>query len=316
MAALNAAFAHLQLPARCLPLGVGNIRLFGKVIEAVKLAGAVIDAEHRHAILQIATEREPSTARTGAADLILHRDNKWHAADTRMPATANALEAAMRIRSGTDHPLAGRIVLLAGVNDLTRMMARELKQRGSVLILAGHDRDAAHQLAQEMKCRFVPFEALYTTIHDALVVCDETAIHPGYLKPSMTVLDLTAPLGRGGVTSPLLREAEAARLHRGRAATVVVGAGVVASASVDQQRGAAPTACRSRAVVDGRGVSLAGFDRGVSCSCHPCKQPRSAIAVSHYFARRRRRSCNGSPPWPGCLPLCHFADPRWQPSNP
>jgi 3-dehydroquinate dehydratase / shikimate dehydrogenase len=208
-AALNAAFSYLQLPARCLPLGVGNVRLFGKVIEAVKLAGAVIDAEHRHSILQIVTEREPSAARTGAADLILHRDNQWHAADTRIPATANALEAALRIRSGTDHPLAGRIVLLAGINALTRTIARELKQRGSVLILAGHDRDAAHQLAQEMKCRFVQFEALYTTIHDALIVCDATTIHPGYLKPSMTVMDLTAPLGRGGVTSSLLSEAKA-----------------------------------------------------------------------------------------------------------
>src|SRR5215469_2003177 len=70
IAALNAAFAYLQLSARCLPLGVGNIRLFGKVIEAVKLAGAVIDAEHRRSILQIAAEREPSAARTGEADLI------------------------------------------------------------------------------------------------------------------------------------------------------------------------------------------------------------------------------------------------------
>jgi len=215
VAALNAAFAHLRLPARCLPLGVGNVRLFGKVIEAVKLAGAVIDAEHRESILQIATEREPSAARTGAADLILHRDNKWHASDTQTPATMNALEAAMRARSGSTHPLAGRIVLIAGVNDLARRTARELKQRGSVLILASHEREAAHHLAQELKCRFVQFEAMYTTLHDALIVCDEekqsgksrggeTGIHPGYLKPSMTVLDLTAPLHR----SPLLREAE------------------------------------------------------------------------------------------------------------
>ncbi len=95
------------------------------------------------------------------------------------------------------------------------MTARELKQRGSALIFASHDRDAAHRLAQEMKCRFVQFEAIYTTIHDALVVCDEekprgpsrggeTVIHPGYLKPGMTVMDLTSLLDR----SPLLREAE------------------------------------------------------------------------------------------------------------
>jgi 3-dehydroquinate dehydratase/shikimate dehydrogenase len=208
VAALNAALAHLQLPARCLPLGVGNVRLFGKVIEAVKLAAAVIDDEHRQAVLQIAAEREPSAARTGTADLLLHRDNKWYAADTQVPATVNALETAMRARSAVEHPLAGRMVLLAGVNDRTRMMARELSQRGSVLIIASHDRDAAHQLAQQLKCRFVQFEALYTTIHDVLIVCDEEkqgAIHPGYLKAGMTVLDLMSPVEK----SPLLREAEA-----------------------------------------------------------------------------------------------------------
>lgn len=205
IAALNAAFAHLQLPARCLALSIGNMRLFGKVIEAAKLAAAVIDVEHQQTILQIADGREPSALRTGAADLLLHRDNKWHAANTQIPATVNALEAAMKARSGSEHPLAGRMVLLAGVNDLTRMMARELSQRGSVLIIAGHDRDAAHQLAQQVKCRFVHFEALYTTIHDVLIVCDEAKIHPGYLNSSMTVLDLTSPLQ----PSSLLREAEA-----------------------------------------------------------------------------------------------------------
>ena len=215
VAALNAAFAHLHLPALCLPLGVGNVRLFGKVIEAVKLAGAVIDAEHRQEILQIATESRAVGGADGAADLILHRDNKWHAADTQVPATMNALEAVMGARSGSEHPLAGRIVLIAGVNDLARMTARELKQRGSVLIIASHDREAAHHLAQELKCRFVQFEAMYSTLHDALIVCDEekqsgksrggeAGIHPGYLKPNMTVMDLTAALHK----SPLLEEAE------------------------------------------------------------------------------------------------------------
>jgi 3-dehydroquinate dehydratase / shikimate dehydrogenase len=204
IAGLNAAFAYLQLPARCLPLGIGNMRPFGKVIDAVKLAAAVIDAEHRQTILQIATEREPSAARTGAADLILFRDNKWHAANTQIPAAINALESAMKARSGSEHPLAGRMVLLAGLNDLTRMIGRELTQRGSVVILAGRERDAARQLAQELKCRFVQFEALYTTIHDVLIVCDEAEIHPVYLKASMSVMDLTSPLQ----PSSLLREAQ------------------------------------------------------------------------------------------------------------
>ena len=216
VAALNAAFAHLQLPARCLPLGVGNVRLFAKVIEAVKLAAAVLSTEHRRSLLPIASVREPSSNRTGETDLLLHRDNTWHAADTLIPATVNALETAMRQRSQSEHPLAGRIVLIAGVNELARIMAREFKQRGSVLIFASRDREAAKKLAQEMNCRYVQFEALYTTIHDVLVVCDEereagkrpgieTGIHPGYLKPGMAVLDLTDLMQK----TPLLREAEA-----------------------------------------------------------------------------------------------------------
>ncbi len=54
-------------------------------------------------------------------------------------------------------------------------------------------------------CRHAALEALYTTAHDVLVVCDHeeaeprsksgrAGVHPGYLKPGMTVLDLTAGL--------------------------------------------------------------------------------------------------------------------------
>jgi 3-dehydroquinate dehydratase/shikimate dehydrogenase len=208
-AALNAAFAQLQLPARCLPLGVGSVRLFRKVIEAVKLAAAVIDAEHRCAILEIASDLSPSASRTQSADLLLHKDNRWHAHDTQIPATAAALETAVA------KPLRGRIIMIAGTNDLARSLARELKERGCVLVIASHDRDAAHKLAQELECRYVKFEALYSTNHDVLIVCggehtagnvrkDDGDVHPGYLKRGMTVLDARA----AGGTSSLIREAK------------------------------------------------------------------------------------------------------------
>src|SRR5207253_3018724 len=117
VAGLNAALAHLSLNARCLPLSVGNMRLFRKILEAVKLAS--------------------------------------------------------------------------------------------------HDRNAVRDLAQALECRHVLFEAICTTMHDVLVVCDdekdhkarsgEGGVHPGYLRPGMTVLDLTAAFA----ASPLLREAAA-----------------------------------------------------------------------------------------------------------
>jgi 3-dehydroquinate dehydratase/shikimate dehydrogenase len=42
-AMLNAAFAHLQLAIRCVPLQVGNVKMFRRIIEAVKLLGVVVE---------------------------------------------------------------------------------------------------------------------------------------------------------------------------------------------------------------------------------------------------------------------------------
>ena len=63
-------------------------------------------------------------------------------------------------------------------------------------------------------CRYVNFEAIYSTMYDTLVVCDDEkdprapatseAIHPGCLKSGMVVCDLTAVVQK----SKLLREAE------------------------------------------------------------------------------------------------------------
>jgi 3-dehydroquinate dehydratase / shikimate dehydrogenase len=212
--ALNAAFAHLEMSVRCLPLGVGSVKLFRKIVEAVKLAGAVIDAEHRGAIMEMATDRSPSAERTKSADVLIHKDNHWHAHDTQTVATISALEAAVASRTPSETLLKGRIVMIAGTDATARSLARELKERGCGLIIASHDRGAALQIAVELGCRYVQFEALYSTNHDILVVCDspggsgkvaaDSDIHPGYLKRSMTVLDARGGLGK----SRLAREAE------------------------------------------------------------------------------------------------------------
>jgi 3-dehydroquinate dehydratase/shikimate dehydrogenase len=200
VAALNAAFAANQLPARCLPLGVGSMKLFGKVIDAVKLAAVVVDELHRRAILQLADELDPPASQSRSADLMIHKGDKWRAFDTQSKAVIDALEAAARNRHAGERPLNGRLTLLVGANDVAVTMAQQLKARGAALIIASHDRAAGQRVAQGVEARFIQFEALYSTLHDVLVVCDDEREHLGgksglqanYLKPSMTVLDLTA----------------------------------------------------------------------------------------------------------------------------
>ena len=97
--------------------------------------------------------------------------------------------------------------MVVGVDAKARALAQAIKERQGIVIVASHYRDKAQQLAHAVEARHVQFEALYTTMHDILVVCDEEkeqskarsrtsdgGIHAAYLRPGMTVMDLTAPL--------------------------------------------------------------------------------------------------------------------------
>ncbi len=216
VAALNAAFAHLQLPARCLPLGVGSVRLFRRIAEAVKLAGLVVDEAHQAVLMEMVEDAQPAALGAQAADVILNKNGRWLGYQTGFAAVASALAAALKAKSGADDPLRGRIVMLVGLNATAHGVAAELLRRGASVTLASHKKKAGQELAQALGCRHVQLEALYSTMHEVLVVCDEekeeapgkpgfAGVHPGYLKAGMTVMDLTAGLRPSG----LLREAEA-----------------------------------------------------------------------------------------------------------
>src|SRR5262249_9001078 len=122
----------------------------------------------------------------------------------------------MKEKTPSDKPLQGRMVMVVGVNPSARVVAQLIQARGGAVIIASRDRDAARELAQALECRHVLYEAMYSTMHAVLVVCDVEkdpnpkapagagGIHPGYLKAGMTVLDLTAALKK----STLVREAE------------------------------------------------------------------------------------------------------------
>jgi 3-dehydroquinate dehydratase/shikimate dehydrogenase len=211
-AALNAVLASQGLSVRCLPLGLGSVRLFRKVADILKLAGVVVDEEHRRAIVELVQHPAASMAKTGRADLLLHKQDAWHGSDTYFRALVSALEGALR-RRYPDRPLQGRIVVLYGVTELGTLLAQELQQRGCGLIVASYDRNAAQQLAQSVGCRHLLPEAIYSTMHDAVVVCDEekalarqrTGLQASGFKPGQVVMDLTA----GHEPSALLREAAA-----------------------------------------------------------------------------------------------------------
>lgn len=208
---LNAVFAQEQLAVRCLPLAVGDLRIFRKIIDAAKLVGVVVDAEHQASIVDIGVELHGAAKQTHSVDLLVHKNDAWHGANATFHAWVGALTDKLKERHG-DSGFKDRIVLIAGITPAARALAAEVQRAGAGAILASHKRKAGQQAAQEIGCRFAAFDAIYTVMHDALVVCDEerdeaprgAGIHATYLKSGMAVMDVTA----GAAKSELLREAE------------------------------------------------------------------------------------------------------------
>lgn len=218
VAGLNAALAHLQLPARCLPLAVGSAALFAKVIDAIKLASVVVDAEHQEMLLSIAGKKHPSAEFAQLVDLLLHREGQWNGFYSAPQSSLAALAAVLKEKAKTDNPLQNRVVIVVGLNALARTIAAELGNRKASVILASHDRAAAQQAAGQLNCRHAGVEAIPTTMHDALIICDEekddnipgrTGLHPGSLREHVTVMDLGAAVKM----SPLLLEAQQRSCH-------------------------------------------------------------------------------------------------------
>jgi 3-dehydroquinate dehydratase/shikimate dehydrogenase len=211
--ALNAGFAGLGADTRCLPIQVGNMKLFRKVMDVIRLKGVVVDDAHQGDMLEVTNVAEPAAKHTHAADLIVNEEKTWHGYNVMWRAAGAALETVLRDKRPGDKPMQDRIVMIVGVNAMARSVTLGVKQRGGIPVIASHDRDAAHKIAQDFACRYIPFEAVYSTNHDAIVVCaneqgpvkskNGNGLKPSYLKPSITVMDLTS-LPR---KSPLLIEA-------------------------------------------------------------------------------------------------------------
>jgi shikimate 5-dehydrogenase len=151
----------------------------------------------------MAEELNASAQLAGSADLLLHKGDKWRGYQTLFTAAVQALTAVLQPKFG-DHPISSRMIAIVGVNGTARALAQELQKLGASIILTSHQKKAGAEAAHALGCRFIQFEGLYSTMHDVLIVCDTEkdqgpskaggGVHAGYLKPGMTVFDLTSTL--------------------------------------------------------------------------------------------------------------------------
>jgi 3-dehydroquinate dehydratase/shikimate dehydrogenase len=211
-AVFNIAFAHAGLPHQSLPIQMDNRKLFRKIADAVRLQSVLVDESILEGLHEIARLDESARAPVLAADGLAPMENEWVAFNALGPATVAAVEAVLRERD-SNASLKGRVVALAGCGSLTRMVAGPLKTAGAALLWASRDRSTVQETSHAFGGRQILWDGLYATSHDVLVIGrdgsnqddgDVLPLHPGYLKPGMTVVDLTA----GGPLSRFQQEAQ------------------------------------------------------------------------------------------------------------
>jgi 3-dehydroquinate dehydratase/shikimate dehydrogenase len=213
IALLNTALAQAGQPMRSIPMEIGEVRLFRRIVEAMKLAGVIIGEEHREKVQEIATELEPMAQAATAVDFLAPQGGGWHGYNLMHRAAFGALEAALRSKGGKEAPLKDSNVLLAGTTGPVVSLAQRLKQAGANLALTSQSAYAGQQQAEALSCPFVALEAVASTPQDVFVLGEPTGEHDGvqpeHLTAGATVLDLTA-LPR---KSAFLRGAEARGCH-------------------------------------------------------------------------------------------------------
>ncbi|MFO1093021.1 MAG: hypothetical protein U0992_06880 [Planctomycetaceae bacterium] len=211
---MNAGMQHLGMNVRCLPIEVGDARKLKPILDALKIRALIIANRLSHQLLPLADAFRDDA---GTIDLLRKKkDDLWYGSSALTPSAVGALAARCGSAAGDVSPALGnRTILVLGAGGAAAGLIRSCSAQGGIVsITAPRDADA-QALATELNCRFVPFQNVYGTLTDVVLIADPAlqcgALHgqlnPSLLRSEMTVLDASDP----PIEHPLFEEARERR---------------------------------------------------------------------------------------------------------
>ena len=185
---LNDAFARAGVNARCLPIAADDAGSFAKRLDALKVKAVLAQGPGRSVTSGL-------TDASGGGDVFLRKADGWKAFPTLVPAAIRAIDARLEGQWNRS------TVLVLGSSAAATAIAADVAARSGVLAVCGPDDEAAAAIASKLGCRHVPFAGVYDTLADVVIIADPTigvgtdrkSIRAGYLRPEMTVVDVTDP---------------------------------------------------------------------------------------------------------------------------
>ncbi|MEZ6144527.1 MAG: type I 3-dehydroquinate dehydratase [Planctomycetaceae bacterium] len=199
--AINAGFKHLGKNVRCLPIEIGDLNRLEKMFEKLHITGVLVFGDRGREILPMAVHVDKQDFQSQYVNLLINRKDGWHGYNTIWRSGLTLLEAALGKTKSGERPLDGRNVLILGSSGVTQAMAFAVTQRKGLVSICGPNDKASLQIANLMGCRHVPYQSVYDTLADVVVIADADlqcgqkhgCLNPSLLKPSMLVMDVSNP---------------------------------------------------------------------------------------------------------------------------
>ncbi len=185
---LNTAFKQLGMAVRCLPVQPGDVQSLKKRLDTLKIKAILVKGPLGQDLVPLADTVDKHDQQSDYLDLLLRKDDGWHGYNTLWRAALKTLEARVGDGAAGTKPLERRNVLVLGNGGVSRSLAYAVGQRKGLVSVCGPDDDDAQQTAAQLGCRFVPYQNLYDTLTDVILIGDRELVagqKQGNINPSL-----------------------------------------------------------------------------------------------------------------------------------
>ncbi len=160
---LNYIYVPFKTEEKELPLFMENFRKFN-------FAGAAVTIPHKIDIMNYLDSVEDTAKKIGAVNTVVNKDGILKGYNTDCPGSLKALSLKTEIK--------GKKVLLLGAGGAARAIGYGLKEEGAEIIIANRTDSKAEKLAEELECKFCPFEHIYNTGCNIIINTTSVGMYP------------------------------------------------------------------------------------------------------------------------------------------
>ena len=201
------------------------------MLDTLKIKAILAPGHQGDALFSLADSIAPADAASGTLNLLSKQESGWIGYNTLWKAALKSLEREFQQEGRT---LSQMNTFILGATGLGHSLAYAVGQKKGPVSICGTDDRSTQKIASTCGCRFVPFQNLYETLADLLVIADARIVagthkgqlNPSLFRPSLTVLDIA----HLPVDSPLMEEA------RNRGSRVIDGFGLYQQLMSEQFR--------------------------------------------------------------------------------